>query len=206
MVTTKSTIRILNMLLSLLVLLQILPYSLENRLPKSPLLLLLESANNTCLVNNLSDNKQGGRMMEKDEVPVIANSLTGNGFCFNSTKDTVLLHIRYTELLQKKGAITATIDAYSSMGELHLDIVSGVVQHSFEHAYPGIDIERVIRNDPKCFFSIYDLYGVSDFTDGSDDRSIRIEIMNGQIVSSVAYQYSLFIDELAEQRISKLLK
>ena len=101
--------------------------------------------------------------------------------------------------MQNNRRISAYLDAYSSLSESHLLFERGeriiIVPESNKepgHSYDDADIiERILRNDPELFLSIYEEYGEPMVLDGADDRAIRIEVQNGKITSLVGWVYTI---------------
>lgn len=182
-----------------LILLQLLPNGIKGRIPNSPLLTLIKEANNSCVFYDLGKKRNDGLVLCKDDISSIVQELHRDGFLFNSERDTVLLHIGYTSFLQIKGRISAYIDAYSSLSESHLlfergerIIIVPELNKEQGQSYNDADIiERIIRNDPELFLSIYEEFGEPMMLDAVDDRAIRIEVQNGKITSLDGWVYAI---------------
>ncbi|MBQ7639746.1 MAG: hypothetical protein IJS91_01985 [Bacteroidales bacterium] len=159
---------------------------------KNQLYLLLEKANNSCYLNDSEGRKTAERFLHKESIETINNALLLDGFTYNSEIDTIVFHVRYSDLVINIVSLSATIDAYSSMGESHIFIDSKnhiISSSNNDFDYLHHEVERIIRNRPEFFKYICNRYGDPFALDAVDDRAIRIVIMNKNIVSVEGWMY-----------------
>lgn len=156
--------------------------------PQESLTCLLKKANDSCQVHNHGIIESPKRLIHEKILCTITQALQADNFTYNIEKDTIVIHILYTDLLVRLDSLSAYVDAYSSTHESHLMINTDSSQSNNSYIADNL-LERIIRNNPHIFTYIYNKYDEPLATDVPDDVSIRIEIKNGRLVSSMGWLY-----------------
>lgn len=192
-------------LIIFLLLMQILPTSLNGRNQDPPLLSMIKKANNTCVVYDFEENIIRTRKptWSNEERRLVLQALNNHRFRFNREKDTILIRMVYTDFLvhiyqtpfgKRRCRIPINIHAFSSQSDLNLSLGAGEEYGLFVNSTIGAEdrLPAIIKaNDMDAFRAIYDEFH-SIALGAGPDHVLRIEIIDNKIVSFSEWIYEIY--------------
>lgn len=114
----------------------------------------------------------------------IADALDESGFVFNSTCDTLVISIAFSELINRP----ELIDAYSSLGETHVIWGGGAYKYRYRNpssvSFDDTVFGMIRNNDSDGFDSFWKLYHDEIASGGYGNEVFRIVISQNKIDAS----------------------